>query len=147
MVEVRFYEQVEDAKLDFAVILARHRGKWVLCRHHRRTTWELPGGHREPGETICQAARRELQEETGALEFTLHPVCAYSVTGKTRVNEKGGERFGMLFYAGVDRLADELHSEMAQVRLFDLLPQQLTYPDIQPLLVAEFLRRRQQRPL
>ena len=31
------------------MILARSGGKWVLCRHGDRTTWENPGGHRNGG--------------------------------------------------------------------------------------------------
>ena len=62
---VKFYDQVEDEKLKFAVIAARAEGKWVFCKHKARTTFEMPGGHREPGEPILDTARRELQEETG----------------------------------------------------------------------------------
>lgn len=73
--QVNFYEQVDDKRLRFAVIVARHRGQWVFCKHRERDTYELPGGHREPGESILEAARRELQEETGAAAFSIHPVC------------------------------------------------------------------------
>ena len=76
--EVKFYDHVDDALLKYAVIIAKHQGKWVFCRHRERDTLEIPGGHREPGETILETARRELAEETGASEFTLTPVCAYS---------------------------------------------------------------------
>ena len=87
MVEVRFYDKVNDALLKFAVIIARSNGKWVFCKHKDRNTYEIPGGHREPGEDIMETARRELYEETGALEFTLKPAFVYSVTapGSPRV--------------------------------------------------------------
>ena len=77
---VRFYDHVEDALLKFAVIIARTGGNWVFCKHRERDTYELPGGHREAGESILEAARRELYEETGALRFSMEPVCVYSVT-------------------------------------------------------------------
>ena len=83
MLEVKFYRQAEDSLLKFAVILAMAEEKMVLVKHRKRNTYELPGGHREAGESIEQTAARELKEETGAKIFTLKPVSVYSVTGKT----------------------------------------------------------------
>lgn len=140
--KVHFYERVDDEELRFAVVVARHKGKWVLCKHRERDTYELPGGHREPGEQILDTARRELQEETGAMEFSLRPVCVYSVIGKNRVNQSGEECFGMLYEANIQTFQGELHSEMEQVLLLDQLPTRWTYPQIQPLLVEEYRRRR-----
>lgn len=139
--KVNFYDEVSDQCLRFAVIVATHKGKWVFCKHRERDTYELPGGHREPGEDILDTAKRELQEETGALEFSMEPVCVYSVVGKNRVNQTGEECFGMLYSAHIETFRGELHSEMEQVLLLDQLPTRWTYPDIQPLLVEEYLRR------
>ncbi len=139
--EVQFYDAVEDTLLKFAVIIARAEGKLVFCKHRQRETWELPGGRREPGETIEETARRELMEETGASEFTLRPICIYSVTGKTRVNETGEESFGGLFFADIHAFEPELHSEMERIALLDALPDRWTYPLIQPTLLQEAHRR------
>lgn len=139
--KVNFYDTVDDALLKFAVIISKHQGKWVFCKHKERETYEIPGGHRESDELIMETAKRELQEETGALEFTLTPVCVYSVIGKNRVNQTGEESFGMLYYADIYTFEDELHSEMESVFFFNDLPSNWTYPLIQPLLVDEYLRR------
>lgn len=140
MLEVKFYEDVNDELLRFAVIIARHGGKWVFCKHKERETLECPGGHREPGESILETARRELMEETGAVEFEIQPVCIYSVTGKTRVNDVGDESFGGLFYAEIASFG-EIHSEMEKIVLTDALPENWTYPEIQPALLKEAQRR------
>ena len=141
MMVVNFFDYVNDSKLKFAVIIAQCNGKWVLCKHKQRDTWEFPGGHREPGESIDETARRELREESGAGEFTITPVCAYSVTGKNRVNQTGEESFGMLYAAEITAFEPELHSEMERVELYSQLPDNWTYPEIQPKLLEEYLRR------
>ena len=81
--QVNFYDKADDNLLKFAVIISKSKGKWVFCKHKERDTYELPGGHRENGERIDDTAKRELMEETGAIEFLINPVCVYSVIGKT----------------------------------------------------------------
>lgn len=134
MLEVKFYEQVDDALLKFAVILSRTQGKWVFCKHRERTTYEIPGGHREPGETIRETAERELREETGAVEFDMKQVGVYSV--KTEESET----FGMLFAADIFSFED-IHSEIESILITDDLVEQWTYPLIQPKLLEEASRR------
>ena len=93
--EVKFYDSVDDALLRFAVVISKVDGKWVFCKHKDRNTFEVPGGRRESGESILDTAMRELQEETGAMDFTIEPVCIYSVTGKNRVNDTGRRAQGL----------------------------------------------------
>ncbi len=144
MIQVRFYDSVEDSKLQFAVIVARSKGNWVFCRHRERSTYECPGGHREAGETILETAWRELREETGAENFTLRPVCVYSVTGKTRVAESRADEevFGMLYVAEISSFG-ELHSEIGQILVTPELVTEWTYPLIQPKLIQEAVKRGQ----
>ena len=75
MLAVKFYEDVKDELLRFAVVIAKHDGKWVFCKHKERETLECPGGHRETGELILETAKRELMEETGAVKFEIRPIC------------------------------------------------------------------------
>ena len=121
------------------------------CRHHPHPILDIlpvyltrgisvPGGHREAGESILETAKRELQEETGAIRFDMKPLCVYSVTGKTRVNDTGEESFGLLCYAEITEFATELHSEMEKIVLLDELPEEWTYPLIQPKLIEKYLQ-------
>ena len=141
LVEVKFYEDVDDSLLKFAVIIAKTNGKWVFCKHRDRDTYEVPGGHREDGEEILVTAKRELKEETGAVVFDIKPICVYSVKGKTRVNENlGDETFGMLYFADIVSF-EALHSEIEKILITDELVDNWTYPLIQPKLIEEAKNR------
>lgn len=139
MTEVRFYDTVDDSLLKFAVIIACSKGRWVFCKHKERDTYEIPGGHREPGENILDTAKRELYEETGAVKYSIKPICVYSVTASNEFD--GVETFGGLYFADIEEFEEELHSEIERISFFDSLPEKLTYPMIQPKLVEEAKRR------
>lgn len=135
MSTVRFYDHIPaDANIKYAVIVAQYQGKWILCRHNDRTTWEIPGGHRESDETPDEAAARELWEETGATKARIKPICLYSF-----------HDFGMLYFAEIQQLdAIPSSSEIKEIAYFDQLPENLTYPQIQPALfekVRHWLQR------
>lgn len=140
MTEVLFYkpEEIADGLLKFAVIAARFENRWVFCRHKKRNTWEIPGGHREPGEMIAETARRELWEETSAEKADIRPVCVYGVV------RGGAASYGMLYFANItvmSTLPREL--EIGEIQFADTLPAALTYPEIQPYLyekVQDYLR-------
>lgn len=141
MLKVNFYDYVEDELLKFVVIIAKTNGKWIFCKHRERNTYELPGGHREKGEIILEAAKRELKEETGAIDFRIEPVCVYSVIGKTRVNDRDDvETFGMIYIADIFSF-EEIHSEIEKIIITDQLIEHWTYPLIQPKLIEEAKRR------
>lgn len=136
---MNFYDEVDDKLLRFSVIIAKTEDKYVFCKHKDRNTWEVPGGHREPGEIILDTAKRELYEETGVVDFDIQPVFGYFVIAKDNFN--GQETFGMLYYADIKSFETELHSEIEKSIITDKLPKEWTYPEIQPKLMAEVKKR------
>ena len=112
----------------YVVVYARFDGKWVFCKHRQRDTWEAPGGRLEPGETALDAARRELYEETGAVEFAMRPLFDYCAG-----DEPHGTN-GMVFLADVSEMGTLPESEMETVGLFEDAPERLTYPEIMGVL-------------
>lgn len=60
-------------------------GKVLLIRRKNPPfmgRWALPGGFVEPGETLAEAARRELREETGLRALSLRQVEAFGDPGR-----------------------------------------------------------------
>lgn len=120
---------IKDEKLKFAVIVSKFNGKFVYAKHKKRETWEIPGGHRELNEDIDRTAERELKEETGAIKFTIKPVCDYSVK-----NDGQSQDYGRVYYAQIEELGELPNFEIGEIKLFDYMPEKLTYTEIQPIL-------------
>jgi len=132
--EVRLHDlcSKDESRLKYVVITALYKGKWICVRHRERITWELPGGHIEPGEVPIEAARRELYEETGATDFHIEEVCDYSVTAH---NDSGSNvSFGRLYFSRIQTMGELPESEIEDVKVFEGLPDHMTYPAIQPVL-------------
>jgi len=131
MTEVLFYDPLYSpaVRLTYSIIAARYGSVWLFVRHKKRSTWEIPGGHIEEDETPDETAARELREETGAIEFTLEIVLTYAV-------RKNGETgYGRLYLARITNLGSlQGDSEIGEVTESGTLPDDLTYPDIQPQL-------------
>jgi 8-oxo-dGTP diphosphatase len=137
MTEIKFYDPSysPDTSLTYSVIAAKYGDCWLFVRHQKRDTWEIPGGHIEEDETSEKAARRELMEETGAVDFKIECVATYSVL-------KDGEiGFGRLYLAEISSLGPVPDSsEIAELKMMDSLPDNLTHPDIQPHLYQRILQ-------
>ncbi len=138
MLKIEFEEltSVEDEQLRYAVIVSQYQGLWIYCQHRERRSWEIPGGRREPQEPILETAKRELYEETGAVDFEITPICAYCVVSDTK-------SYGLLCYALIHSLGQLPVSEISSIKCFKNEPKELTYPSIQPFLlnrVKEWLK-------
>lgn len=113
----------------YTVICAFYKGKWILSRHKKRDTWETQGGHVENGETPFECARRELFEESGIKDAKLYPVCDYWGFNRQACSN------GTVFLAVVNSLGNLPDSEMKEIKAFDNLPAELTYPKTTPKLI------------
>ena len=112
----------------FVVILSQYNGKWVYSRAKARDSYEAAGGHIEEGETPLQAAKRELYEETGATDFEISPMFDYTVHTPSEYSN------GQVFYANIKKFDDMPAYEMAEIKLFDTIPDNMRFPKILPIL-------------
>jgi len=119
---------MDESSLTYVVIAAREKGKWVFVRHRERSSWEMPAGHIEKGESADQAAQRELNEETGAVNSSLNYLCDY------KVNVAGKSESGRLYGAVIHKRKLTLEHEIVELRLDTDLPSPLTYPEVQSVL-------------
>ena len=115
----------------YTVICSNYKGKWILSKHKKRDTWETQGGHIEDGETPLEAAKRELFEESGIRDADVYPVCDYWGFNPFRCSN------GMVFLAVVHSIGELPESEMQEIGMFEVLPENLTYPQTSPVLYRE----------
>lgn len=115
----------------YVVVCSYYQGRWVLSKHKQRDTWETQGGHIEQNETPLDCAKRELYEESGIKDADLYPVCDYY---GYRSNSSSN---GVVFLAVVHAFHTMPQSEMKEIRLFETIPSQLTYPKASPKFYEE----------
>lgn len=70
--------------------------------------------------------------ESGALSYEIKPLCDYWAG-----EEDGAGAGGVVFTAEILQLGAMPESEIAEVRQFDCLPENVTYPGITPILFAK----------
>ncbi|HEV2636616.1 MAG TPA: NUDIX domain-containing protein [Actinocrinis sp.] len=103
-----------DAPLNFASIALWHEDRVLMVFERKRRQWELPGGAIEPGETLREAASRELLEESGQqsdLPLRFLGYAHFALAGLVRIE------YGALFTGRVaEPVAFEPTSEIEAVR-------------------------------
>lgn len=101
-VELAFSKQVFAEEAGHVLIISKIGKSWVLTDHKKRGL-EFPGGKREHGETLEEAARREAFEETGAIFKELKQIAEY------RVTEENGSFVKAVFWGKVSNLEKSSH--------------------------------------
>ena len=103
--------------LEFAVVVARHRGQVLFAYNPWRQEWELPAGLIEPGESPQEAAQRELAEETGQVTHSLR----YAGICLLRLARTGALEMGAAYTGEIDVVQPfQANDEIARMMFWDL---------------------------
>jgi ADP-ribose pyrophosphatase YjhB (NUDIX family) len=111
-------------RLSVSAVVRRVRGgeEILLMQRSDNGHWGLPGGHVEPGESVAEAALREVFEETGWRIELGRLVGVYSDPARQTVEYRGGERaqlVNLCFDAlALERLAPTTPGEALAVGFF-----------------------------
>lgn len=124
-----FSEKVCNTLIEYVVVFASYKDEYILVRHKNRKTWEFPGGKVEKGESIRCAAKRELFEETGAIDFNLKESVYYNVI----VN--GRNSYGKVYKSEIKTLGKLPKSEIAEIKLTTSLNYNFTHQKIYEVLL------------
>lgn len=121
--------------IGFTNIICYKNWAILFVRVKWKDTWELPGGHREKGETILECAERELVEETGFKE----PDLSFLASWKLIENISKKEHFGHTYICNDFTVGIRPDSEIEEINWFDDYPLNSSYPFIQKELYEKAL--------
>ena len=85
-------------------------GEILLIQRADNAHWGLPGGHVEPGESVAQAAAREVLEETGCEIEVGRLIGVYSDPERQTVESSSGERSQFINLCFEGRVIGEMGS-------------------------------------
>ncbi len=83
------------------LVICKFYDQWLLTKHKKRG-FEFPGGKREEGESLQEAARREVEEETGAILKSLEYL------GEYQVQDEQNSFVKAVFYGEVESLQSKM---------------------------------------
>lgn len=113
----------------------------VLVRPAGRTTWVLPKGHVEAGETVMQAAMREAREESGLTVGAIEPLGEISYVYSSRDRNSAAltrifkrVHFFLMEHAGGDPSAHDSEIDEVAWLSFDEALARATHPSEQELI-------------
>ena len=101
-----------------SVVIIDGQGRILLIRRTDNNYWSIPGGGIEPGESVRQAASREVMEETGINCEVTGLVGIYSNPGHVAAYEDGEVRqeFSICLTARILDGSPRTSSESSEVR-------------------------------
>ncbi|MDH4123095.1 MAG: NUDIX domain-containing protein [Thermoplasmata archaeon] len=111
--------------MSFVYAVAFSGKKFVMVRHRRRA-WEMPGGSIESDENPEEAIDREFLEETG-----MH----FKPIGHIPLGD------GIVFFGVAKGWPRRISNEVAEVSLFDILPDRLSFPREEYIAVLQEARK------
>ena len=105
-------------------MVVKYNEKFVLCYHRESKKWDYIGGHVEKDENPLAAAKRELFEETGAVDFDIVPVRDYEGFLKDGTFYNNNREY----FVNVREFSDLPDgSEMDKIGFFDEIPDNFRY--------------------
>ena len=117
-------------------MITKHNGKFVLCWHTKSQKWDHVGGHVEKGENPLAAAKRELFEETGAIDFDIVPVFDHKA-----LHADGTFNNGRTYFVNVREFSGlPAGSEMGKIGFFDEIPDDFRYDGSLEELINDYKR-------
>jgi ADP-ribose pyrophosphatase YjhB (NUDIX family) len=117
-----------------AVAVQDEKHRLLLIKRSDNALWALPGGAQDIGETVTQAATREVHEETGVDIEVINLSGIYSDPNHVIAYDDGEVRqeFSLCFRARPTGGTPRTSSESSQVRWFEL--PELDALDIHPTM-------------